>query len=117
MGKGRDNPEPVQVEVLIEKIYTITTLSTIEKEHIAQAVNLVRTPQQADKQVYLLVVKFLGWTALLTVLGSFILILVDELHTKNGDRHPIPTGLIALGSACVGALAGLLAPTPFNHKS
>jgi hypothetical protein len=106
MGKPKDSPEMVQVEVLIEKIYTTTTLTAGEKDHLKRAIDLVRSPPAVDKQIYLWVVVFLGSTALLTVLGSFLLMLC---HPAS---HPIPTGLIALGSACVGALAGLLAPTP-----
>jgi hypothetical protein len=30
----------------------------------------------------------------------------------HGDQKTIPDGLVAIGSAAVGALAGLLAPSP-----
>jgi hypothetical protein len=94
---------------LIEKIFTFSNLTPKEKEHLARAMDQVRLPPTADKQVYRLVVLFLGLTALLTVLGCIILHGIGVFHQEN---HQIPTGLIALGSACIGALAGLLAPAP-----
>jgi hypothetical protein len=62
------------------------------------------TPLQTDTWVYRLVVCFLGFTVLCTVIGGFMLRIKFATAT--------PEGLIALGSAAVGALAGLLAPSP-----
>jgi hypothetical protein len=59
--------------------------------------------QIPDTWVYRSVVWFLGITALTTAVGSLIL-------ASNGNTPP--EGVIALGSAGVGALAGLLAPSP-----
>jgi hypothetical protein len=107
MGKLKDSvPEQAPAEVLIEKIYAVSTLSAGEKEYVARAVDQVRLPPNGDRIVYRMVVGFLGSTALLTVLGSFVLLWHEVASQK------IPTGLVALGAACVGALAGLLAPTP-----
>jgi hypothetical protein len=61
------------------------------------------TSQVPDTWVYRSVVWFLGIIALTTAVGA--LILASEKNTP-------PEGVIALGSAAVGALAGLLAPTP-----
>ncbi|WP_156330091.1 hypothetical protein [Bosea vaviloviae] len=54
--------------------------------------------------VYRMVVGFLGSTVLMVALGTIAL-------TWHGVGN-MPDVLTALGSAAVGALAGLLAPTP-----
>jgi hypothetical protein len=59
----------------------------------------------ADVWTYRLVVIFLGVATLLAMGGAIGI----SLHT---DGKNIPEILIALGSASVGALAGLLAPSP-----
>jgi hypothetical protein len=58
---------------------------------------------EKDVWIYRAVVGALGLTVLLTIVGLIVLALVGK---------PAPDGLIALGSAAVGALAGLLAPSP-----
>ena len=61
-----------------------------------------------DRQIYRITVWFLGSVVVLSLLAQFIL----ALNLGNGRGNPdIPQGLIALGSAAIGALAGLLAPT------
>jgi hypothetical protein len=57
-----------------------------------------------DVWTYRLVVIFLGAVALGVVSGAVYLFALDK-----GD---LPSGVIAIASAAVGALAGLLAPTP-----
>lgn len=60
---------------------------------------------KADPLVYRITVSVLGLSVLLVIAAQFVLAL------KHGDPK-IPEGLIAIGSAAIGALAGLLAPTP-----
>lgn len=48
---------------------------------------------------------FFGATVVLTVLGSFMLLM-------GTGKPEVPDGVIALGSAAIGALAGLLAKHP-----
>jgi len=50
-----------------------------------------------------MVVLFLG----LTVMATVVVVIVPLLNSRT-----IPESLIALGSAAIGALAGLLAPSP-----
>ncbi|NEU10703.1 hypothetical protein G3T14_00980 [Methylobacterium sp. BTF04] len=57
-----------------------------------------------DKWVYRMVVGFLGGVLIIVAIGLILLGYAGE--------KPAPEGLIALGSAAVGALAGLLAPSP-----
>jgi hypothetical protein len=60
----------------------------------------------SDPWIYRMVVGFLGLTAIITVVGLLVL----EWHSTG----TIPEGLIALGSATVGGLAGFLAPSPMS---
>lgn len=62
------------------------------------------TALQTDKWIYRIVVLALGFGVLSAMIGLIILSL------KRVD--PVPDGLVAIGSAAVGALAGLLAPAP-----
>jgi len=60
-----------------------------------------------DTLIYRITVMVLG-LAVLTVIAAQLWITLDDPNTE------IPQGLIAIGSAAIGALAGLLAPTPAN---
>jgi hypothetical protein len=83
----------------------MTDPGTVLRNAAQQAIQ--QTPLQSDVWVYRLVVGFLGATAVFVVLGSTIVALI-----KGGD---VPSGIIGLGSAAVGALAGLLAPSPVGR--
>ena len=74
------------------------------KENPAQAIaSIAATPLQTDKLIYRIVVISLGLSVLISIIG----ILIMSYNSKL-----IPEGVVALGSAAVGALAGLLAPSP-----
>lgn len=60
-------------------------------------------PLQTDVWIYRMVVGALGLVVLIAISGTIYL-----ANTANG----VPDALISLGSAAVGALAGLLAPSP-----
>ena len=64
----------------------------------------VGNPLDTDPWIYRLVVFFLGLTVLVAVLAGIIL--------PMNKIENIPQILVAIGSAAVGALAGLLAPSP-----
>ena len=64
-------------------------------------------PLETDVWIYRLVVSALGLTVLLAVIGAIILTAMGD-----DDGRKVPEVLVALGSAAVGALAGLLAPSP-----
>ena len=61
-------------------------------------------PLRSDAWIYRLVVGALGLTVLTTVVGAIAL--------SAQSISPVPDMLTAIGSASVGALAGLLAPVP-----
>jgi anaerobic C4-dicarboxylate transporter len=66
------------------------------------------TPLTSDVVIYRSVVLFLGTAVLVSILGAIVLV----WHCKcDANREP-PQILTAIGSAAVGALAGLLAPSP-----
>ena len=76
----------------------------IKKDPIKGIAKITESPLQWDEWIYRIVVLMLGLTVLLVALGGIYL-------AANGVTT-IPDILIAIGSAAVGALAGLLSPTP-----
>lgn len=74
----------------------------------AQAIARVAAPLplQTDNWIYRIVVISLGLVVLVTILGQ-IYLMIATAGTKF-----LTEGIIALASAAVGALAGLLAPSP-----
>jgi hypothetical protein len=65
-------------------------------------------PLQSDAWIYRLVVLALGLALLIALLGAIVLSFQGKGET--------PQILTALGSAAVGALAGLLAPSPASAR-
>lgn len=64
---------------------------------------IMDSPLDTDIWIYRAVVMFLGLAMTVVVFGALILTFADKA---------VPEVLVALGSAAVGALAGLLAPSP-----
>ena len=65
-----------------------------------------RLSTEYDPWIYGIVVLVLGLAVLASLVGTIIL---------ATDGHATPELLVALGSAAVGGLAGLLAPSPLNR--
>ena len=59
-----------------------------------------------DKWIYRIVVGVLGLTVVSSILGTIALAMADR---------STPEVIVALGSAAIGGLAGLLAPSPMNR--
>jgi len=76
----------------------------IRKDPAKAIAKIAESPLKTDKWIYRIVVLALGLTVLLAVSGG-IYLAVKQVTTT-------PEILIAIGSAAVGALAGLLAPAP-----
>ena len=103
-------PQTIErIQGLVAEIAEDTTFSSEQKAKLLSSLGTIATPLQTDRWIYRLVVAFLGSTLILTVVGGFALVL-------TGQSKPMPEGLIAMGSAAVGALAGLLAPSPVSHS-
>lgn len=65
-----------------------------------------------DTITYRIVVSSLGIVAVGAVIGAILLTAL----AAAGAQHTVPDVLTALGSAAIGALAGLLAPSPANRN-
>lgn len=75
----------------------------------AQARDLTRPAYFSDRWIYRITVATLGLAVIGAVLAQFLLVY------QNPGNHNIPEGIISIGSAALGALAGLLAPTGPNQ--
>jgi len=69
------------------------------------------TPEQfpSDPWIYRIVVGILGLVTLSVVIGALVL-------TMSSGKD-IPQGILALGSAAVGGLVGLLVPSPVGRSN
>ncbi len=96
--------EGQRFDQIVSNVVADKNIPEESKTSLLSQLSRIGTPLATDPWVYRMVVIFLGLTVLGTVAGGF------TLQLKSGAA--IPEGLIALGSAAVGALAGLLAPAP-----
>jgi hypothetical protein len=69
------------------------------------------TPLSTDVWIYRAVVVILGLTVLGTVFGGLALVAVGHAD----PNMKLPDSIVAIGSAAIGALAGLLAPSPVTR--
>ncbi len=69
--------------------------------------DLADHPLTTDFWIYRIVVLALGLAVLTTLGGGIYLAAI---------QRPLPDGLVAIGSAAVGAIAGLLAPSPIKSS-
>jgi hypothetical protein len=74
--------------------------------------SVVRSPLATDKFIYRTVVVVLGLTVLATVIGGVVIVVVGQ----GNQLIKLPGAVVAIGSAAVGALAGLLAPSPARRQ-
>jgi uncharacterized integral membrane protein len=72
-----------------------------------------RGPLDTDVWIYRMVVFALGVTILVIIIGVVALISTNKI---TEDKN-VPTILTAIGSAAIGALAGLLAPSPRGNTA
>ena len=79
------------------------------RDAIAEAIQ--GTPLSTDVWIYRAVVVILGVTVLGTVFGGLALVAVGHAD----PNMKLPDSIVAIGSAAVGALAGLLAPSPLTR--
>jgi hypothetical protein len=86
-----------------------------KKRQIADKLEQARSPLESDKWIYRIVVGALGVAILSCLVFSFLLMWHHVGSNANGDVT-IPEIFLAIGSAAVGALAGLLAPSPGSRS-
>ena len=93
---------------LVERVALDPKLQAEIKEDPVKALGNLATPLQSDAWIYRLVVAALGLVVLIAISGSIFL----TAKSSTAYIFQVPDAVIALGSAAVGALAGLLAPSP-----
>jgi hypothetical protein len=94
-------------------IVSDTDLQTAFKDNPVEAAkNIQQSPLDTDRWIYRIVVIALGATILSIIIGVLFLI----GHGYIEDDKTVPTILTAIGSAAIGALSGLLAPSPKSTK-
>ncbi|HQX63523.1 MAG TPA: hypothetical protein PK593_08705 [Thermomicrobiales bacterium] len=67
---------------------------------------------KGDRFIYRIVVVALGIVAVAAVIGTILVLLIGAAASSDGALQV----LTALGSAAVGAMAGLLAPSPRSSR-
>lgn len=101
------------IAALQAELASDTSLQEQFKSDPIAAINSIQpTPLNTDKWIYRMVVFALGFTIVAIVIG--IIILMGAGIIKNDTT--MPTILTAIGSAAIGALAGLLAPSPGGNS-
>ena len=94
-----------EVKRIVNSVINESSLDSDEKAKLLLSLNQVDMAAKKDRWIYRVVVGFLGAALILTIVGGFVSHLTHQ-------TEPIPDVLVAIGSASVGALAGLLAPSP-----
>jgi hypothetical protein len=98
----------MQIEQLVAKARRDPALAEELQKNPLQTLERYAGPLQVpDTWIYRIVVLSLGLTVLIAAIGGILL----AWHGKSET----PSILVALGSAAVGALAGLLAPVPASQ--
>ena len=95
----------------VRRLSTVLNIQGLPQEArsaVEETINDLRSPLTFDVWIYRAVVVILGMAVLCTVIGGIAL-----TFAGHGDvKMAIPEAIVAIGSAAVGALAGLLAPSP-----
>jgi hypothetical protein len=108
-----DRKSPGRRAIVVRKLLAPLTLRSDvpqdARDAIAEAIQ--GTPLSTDVWIYRAVVVILGVTVLGTVFGGLALVAVGHAD----PNMKLPDSIVAIGSAAVGALAGLLAPSPVTR--
>lgn len=91
----------------------LVTNPDLQKQFQENPINAVqqfqqKNPLETDTWIYRIIVSAMSLTILTIIIGVFVLI----FNGKITDDKTVPTIFTAIGSAAIGALAGLLAPSP-----
>jgi hypothetical protein len=96
------------IESIIASVKASPEIPDLQKSDLVKKLQSIPSPLQTDPWIYRFVVLFLGLAVLTTVVGGIVL----TYSGGTSQNFQIPQGIVAIGSAAVGALAGLLAPSP-----
>ncbi len=103
MATGTGDGSVKSAQDLVARVTADPALAEEIKQNPAAAIARVASQQIPDTTIYRMVVGALGITVIIAILGSIVLVAIGKTT---------PDAAVALGSAAVGALAGLLAPSP-----
>ncbi|CAG0941634.1 hypothetical protein ANRL1_00617 [Anaerolineae bacterium] len=96
-------PHVQSVGDFAKKIDQDPVRASLAPENQVASLSRMAAPLEKDVWIYRMVVAALGLTVLIGAIGAILLAVAGK---------PVPEVLVALGSASIGALAGLLAPSP-----
>lgn len=96
------------IDSAIEVVRSTPELPADKRSELIQTLESIPRPLDTDPWIYRIVVSVLGLVVLITVIGGIILTWIGGAS----QNFQIPQGIVAIGSAAVGALTGLLAPSP-----
>jgi len=95
------------VQALAERVASDPKLADEIKSDPRTALKELAAPSPLpDTWIYRIVVLSLGLVVVITVIAAAI------LAAQGNEKIKLPEGVIAIGAAAGGALAGLLAPSP-----
>ena len=98
---------------LTSQLLTLTSREDIPKDaRDVISATIAQSPLQTDVWIYRAVVLILGVTVIATVFGGLAIAIFQ--HADANAK--LPDSIVAIGSAAVGALAGLLAPSPVTRS-
>jgi hypothetical protein len=103
-----------ELKELESTIRQSTDIPEHTRNDLIAKIDKAKSPLDTDTWIYRLVVASLGLAVLACVTFSF---LVTIYNTDPNKKMDMPEIFIAIGSAAVGALAGLLAPSPRKSEN
>ena len=104
------NFQAEQVTAQLRQVLETPDLPTEVRAKLEDVERVASKPLDTDVWIYRGVVFVLGAVVLVTVIGGIQL----ELVSTAQEVKTIPQAIVSIGSAAIGALAGLLAPSPGN---
>jgi hypothetical protein len=111
-GIGTSEPIRTVQELSVRMAQDPKFAKEMKKDPTGTIARVAGTPLETDVWIYRLVVGALGFTIILVIAGSIYLTAMGQ----GPEGRKVPEVLIAIGSAAVGALAGLLAPSPVRKS-
>lgn len=106
MNRGLQMSTTTEIVKLINATSARSDVPDEVRDKLQEIAEQMRSTGASDVWMYRSVVLILGVVALASIVGGVSITLV-----LRDTTHELPQAVVAMGSAAVGALAGLLAPT------
>lgn len=90
--------------------------NAIKNDPVSTIQQISQRPIDTDVWIYRIVVGALGLAILTITVGVFVIMMREPVGTITTAEAKVPTILTAIGSGAIGALTGLLAPSPARQK-